>query len=137
MIKSENALESLINSLSSQNKNIMKHSLWILGNLLAEKEENALALQEYQILDKMFPLLNSNDAVIRKDACWAISNFSIEKNPSNQVAQNPLLFEKLIHLYMVEKDILVRTELGHIFSRLVAYADRDYMFEALLKEGII
>jgi hypothetical protein len=34
---------------------------------------------------------------------------------------------------MVEKDVLVRTELGHIFSRLVEYADKNYMFEALNK----
>jgi hypothetical protein len=37
LIKSDHAMESLINSLDNKNKQIMKNSLWIIGNVLAEK----------------------------------------------------------------------------------------------------
>jgi hypothetical protein len=47
LTNSEEALEKVVTALNNPNPEISRHALWILGNILAEKEEFAYVLQKF------------------------------------------------------------------------------------------
>ena len=83
IIESEEVMTKIINKMDSPNQELQAYSIRTLGNILAEAENYSDDLTKYNILEKVYPLLNNKNWEMRRDGCWLLANYVFEDAAAN------------------------------------------------------